>query len=149
MSGPRITYTTAIIWAAARAMSMAGRTRAHTAAAAAPARSASRYTVRAPNAATAEARHRSRSSVSDSGTVRFGGQVWSAAWQASAYAARSPRRVPLPLLVLGGEDGERVLDLLAAGGLPADEPLVDPGDLHDRAAAGRHLPRFPRPPEPG
>lgn len=94
-------------------------------------------------------RHRSRSSVSDSGTVRFGGQLWSAAWQASAYAARSPRRVPLPLLVLGGEDGERVLDLLAAGGLPADEPLVDPGDLHDRAAAGRHLPRFPRPPEPG
>lgn len=40
MSGPRITYTTAIIWAAARAMSMAGRTRAHTAAAAATARAA-------------------------------------------------------------------------------------------------------------
>ncbi|MFI1459052.1 hypothetical protein [Streptomyces roseus] len=43
----------------------------------------------------------------------------------------------MPLLVLGREEGQGVGDLLAAGGLPADEPLVDSGDLHDRAAAGQ------------
>ncbi len=57
--------------------------------------------------------------------------------------------MPLLLLVLGREEWQRVLDLLAAGRLPADEPLVDPDDLHDRAAVGRHLARLPRPPEPG
>ncbi|MGW1710529.1 hypothetical protein ACWCP8_34860 [Streptomyces sp. NPDC002206] len=53
-----------------------------------------------------------------------------------------PRRVPLPLLVVGHEDGQLVGDLLTAGGLPADQPLVDARDLHDRPPAGRHLSRL-------
>ncbi len=126
--------------------------------------------MQAPNARIDEARHRSRSSVSDSSSVRLGGRglrgalgghggpggagggrphVWSAAWQASAQEARSPGACPPPFLVLGGEDGQRVLDLLAAGRLPADQPPADARDVHDGPAARGHLARLPRPPEPG
>jgi len=65
-------------------VSTTGRTRAHTALAAVRARSASRLMVQAPNARITEFRHRLRSSVSGSSSVRLGGRVWSAAWQASA-----------------------------------------------------------------
>lgn len=59
-----------------------------------------------------------------------------------------PRRVPLPLFVVGYEGGHHVRDLLASGRLPADEPLAYPDDLHDRALAGRHLARFPHSTDP-
>jgi hypothetical protein len=37
-----------------------------------------------------------------------------------------PRRVPLPFLVPAGQDGHCVLDLLASGRLPANQPLWAP-----------------------
>ncbi|MFI9056203.1 hypothetical protein ACIGXQ_16945 [Streptomyces anulatus] len=84
MKTPRITYVTATVSKAARTTSTTGRTRAHTAAAAARARPTSWSTTSAPNTRIAEVRHRVRSSVSNSGTPSSGGRVRSAACRSSA-----------------------------------------------------------------